>query len=106
MDDKIRTYLENLPSPQKEICKKVRKIILATFPDLEETFKNGVPWYEDKFYIVGLKDHVNIGFSIKGLTNKEMSVLEGKGEYMRHIKIYAMNEIDEDRIVRLLKLVK
>lgn len=56
MDEKVKKYLEKLPSPQKEICKKVRKIILNTFRDLEESFKNGVPWYECKYYIVGLKD--------------------------------------------------
>ena len=106
MDKKVRSYIEKLSSPQKEICKKLRKVILGTFPDLKESFKNGVPWYEDKFYIVGFKDHVNIGFSVKGLTNTEMSALEGKGEYMRHIKIYSIDEIDENSIVRLLKIVK
>ena len=43
MDKNVKRYLENLPSPQKEICKIVREIILNTFPTLEESFKNGVP---------------------------------------------------------------
>ena len=106
MDIKVKSYLDNLPSPQKEICKKVRKIILNTFPDLEETFKNGVPWYECKYYIVGLKDHVNIGFSVEGLNQEEIKLFDGKGKYMRHIKIYSLDEIDEKKIVKLLKVVK
>ena len=106
MHEKVKTYLENLPSPQKEICKKVRKIILDTFPNLEESFKNGVPWYECKYYIVGLKDHVNIGFSVEGLTEEEMKLFQGKGKYMRHIKIYTVNDIDKKKIVKLLKVVK
>ncbi len=105
MDEQVKKYLENLPSPQKEICKKVRTIILKTFPDLKESFKNGVPWYE-KFYFVGFKDHVNIGFCVEGLTEKEMSPLEGKGRYMRHVKIYSLVEIEENHIVELLKVVK
>lgn len=106
MDEEVQKYLQNLPSPQKEICEKVRNIILKTFPNLEESFKNGVPWYECKYYIVGFKDHVNIGFSVEGLTAEEMSLFEGKGKYMRHIKLFSPDEIDESRIVRLLKVVK
>ena len=106
MDEKVREYLKNLPSPQKDICEKVRNIIVKTFPNLEESFKNGVPWYECKYYIVGLKDHVNIGFSVEGLTDEEVSLFEGKGKYMRHIKLFSLNDIDEARIVSLLKVVK
>ena len=106
MNKKVQNYIDALPSPQKEICKRVRKVIIKTFPDIEESFKNGVPWYEDKFYLVGLKDHVNIGFSIKGLKRNELDNLEGQGKLMRHIKIYSVNDIDEAHIVNLLKLVK
>jgi hypothetical protein len=106
MDKKVKRYLDNLPSPQKEICKRVRQIIIETFPDLEESFKNGVPWYECKYYIVGLKDHVNIGFSIEGITSEELKLFEGKGKLMRHIKVYSLDDIDEKKIVKLLKMVK
>ena len=106
MDKQVKNYLDNLPSPQKEICKRVRKIIVKTFPDIEESFKNGVPWYECKYYIVGLKDHVNIGFSVEGLAPEEMSLFEGKGKYMRYIKIYLIDEIDDKKLVKLLKCVK
>jgi hypothetical protein len=106
MDKKVKKYLEKLPSPQKQICEKVRKIILMTFPNIEETFKNGVPWYECRFYLVGLKDHVNIGFSIEGLCREELRMFEGNGKYMRHIKIYSIDDIDEKKIARLLNIVK
>ena len=106
MNEKVRAYLDKLPSPQKEICESVRNIIIKTFPNLHESFKNGVPWYENKYYIVGLKDHVNIGFSLEGLSDKEISLFEGKGKYMRHIKLFSLNDIDESSIVSLLKIVK
>lgn len=66
----------------------------------------GVPWYECKYYIVALKDHVNIGFSVKGMSKKEMDNFEGKGKHMRHIKIHTLKDIDDEKIVKLLKLVK
>jgi hypothetical protein len=106
MNKQVKEYLARLPSPQKEICTRLRKIILATCPDIEESFKNGVPWYECKYYIVGLKDHVNLGFSVEGLSAKQMSLLEGKGKYMRHIKLYSVDDIDEQKIGKLLKMVK
>lgn len=106
MNKEIKQYLDNLPSPQKEICEKIRKLIIKTFPDLEESMMNGVQSYENKYYIVGLKDHVNIGFFIKGLSAEDISLFEGKGKLTRHIKIYSFDEIDENKIVNLLKVIK
>ena len=105
MQDRVNAYLEKLASPQREICTRVRQIILDTFPDIEESFKNGVPWYEDRFYIVGLKDHVNVGFAISGLNSEERALFEGQGKLMRHVKIYSLDSIDKDALVQRLKLV-
>lgn len=106
MDKKVERYIEKQKSPQREICQKLRKIILNTFPEIKEEMKMGVPWYEGTYYIVALKDHVNLGFSVKGLSNKEKELFEGGGKLMKHIKIYSLKEIDEKNIVKLLKLVK
>ena len=101
----VKEYIEKQNSPQKEICKELRDIILRTFPDIKEEMKLGVPYYEDKFYIVALKGHVNLGFSIDGLSDKEISFFDGGGKTTRHIKIYTTDKIDRKRIVSLLKLV-
>ena len=65
----------------------------------------GVPWYEGKYYIVALKYHCNLGFSIKGLSKKEKSFLEGSGKTMKHIKIYSSKEIDEKKIL-IIELIR
>ena len=106
MDRKVEDYIEKQKSPQKEICKELRKIILKTFPKIKEEMKMGVPWYEEKYYIVALKDHVNLGFSLKGLSKKEQELFEGSGKTMKHIKVYSLKEIDDKRIIKLLKVVK
>ena len=106
MDWKVEDYIEKQKSPQKEICKELRKIILKTFPKIKEEMKMGVPWYEEKYYIVALKDHVNLGFSLKGLSKKEQELFEGSGKTMKHIKVYSLKEIDDKRIIKLLKVVK
>ncbi len=65
----------------------------------------GVPWYEGKFYVVALRDHVNLGFSVKGLSENHMALLEGKGKIMRHVKFYSLEDVDEAKIVKLLKIL-
>jgi len=106
MDEGVNKYTEKQKSPQKEIIQELRKIILETFPNIKEEMKLGVPWYEGKYYLVALKDHVNLGFSIKGLSEKEKEFFEGGGKTMKHIKIYSLQEIDKKKIVKLLKVVK
>lgn len=106
MNEEVKKYIEKQKSPQKEICQKLRNIILKTFPGIKEEFNMGVPWYECKYYIVALKDHVNIGFSVKGMSKKNMDLFEGKGKIMRHVKIFSLDGIDEKKIVKLIRLVK
>jgi hypothetical protein len=106
MDNKISDYIENQKSPQKEICQRLREIILATFPNVREEMKYGVPYYGNKYYIVALKTHVNLGFSIKDLTKDEIALFEGSGKTTRHIKINSFEDIDEKNIIKLLKIVK
>lgn len=102
----VSKYIEKQKSPQREICQKLRGIILAAHPAISEEIKWGVPTYGNgKYYIVALKDHVNLGFSLKGLSKDEQASLEGSGKKMKHIKIRSVEEIDEKRIIELLRLV-
>jgi hypothetical protein len=106
MNNKIDDYIAKQKSPQREICESLRKIILKTFPNVEEEMKWGVPALGDgKFYIVALKDHVNLGFSIDGLTKEELKLFDGGGKTTRHIQVKTIDDIDEERIMKLLKLV-
>jgi len=78
---------------------------MKTLPEIKEEFKMGVPWYEGKFYVVALRDHVNLGFSVKGLSKQEKTLFEGKGKMMRHIKFYSLEDVNEIKVIKLLKLV-
>ena len=106
MHNKVKEYIEKQNSPQKEICQKLRLIIMNTFPDIIEEMKYGVPYYGNKYYIVALKTHVNLGFSIKGLTKEEIALFEGSGKTTKHIKINTLEDIEENMIIKLLKMVK
>ena len=106
MAKEVDDYIAKQKSPQKEICQRLRDIILKTSPNIKEEMKLGVPWYEGKYYIVALKNYVNLGFSLKGLSSNEVRLFEGGGKTMKHVKIRSLEEIDEEKIVALLKVIK
>ncbi len=84
MNNKVTEYIEKQKSPQKEICHRLRAIILKTLPEIKEEMKWGVPNYgNDQYYIVSLKTHVNLGFSIMGMHKEEIALLEGSGKTMK-----------------------
>lgn len=106
MDLEVNEYLEKQKSPQKEILQKIREIFHRTIPDVEEKMRWGVPTFADgKFYIVALKNYVNVGFAITGLNKDEICLFEGTGKTMRHIKVPTLKSIDEKKLVNLIEMV-
>ena len=106
MNKDVDEYIEKQKSPQKEICLELRRIIFRIFPKIEEEMKWGVPNYaKGKYYFVALKDHVNLGFSLKALSKEEQKLFEGSGKTMKHIKIRSLEEINQKEIINLLKMV-
>ena len=105
--NKVDEYIDKQSSPQKEICRALRAIINKTFPGIKEEMKWGVPAFADgNYYIVALKDHVNLGFTLKGLTKEDEKLFDGGGKTMKHIEVASVAGIDEKRIIGLLKLVE
>ena len=111
MNNEVDVYIQKQKSPKREICQRLRQLILQTVPVITEEMKGGVPCYGctkdksyGKFYIASLKDHVNLGFSLEGLTQQQQCLFEGSGKTMKHIKVYSVKDIDEERIVKLLKI--
>lgn len=106
MNKEVTQYIKRQDSPQKQICKKLRSIILKTYPQIDEEIWVGVPFYDRRYYIAALKDHVNMGFAINGLPQKQIDLFEGKGKTMRHAKFFSLADIDEKRVVKLLRISK
>jgi hypothetical protein len=106
MDKQVEEYIEKQKSPQKEILQKVRIIFQKTLPNVDEKSAWGVIVFDGgKFYIAAMKKRVHVGFAINGLSKEEISFFEGSGKTMRHIKIYSLEDIDETKLVKLIKLV-
>ena len=106
MENKVEKYIKKQKSPQKEICIYIRNLIHKTVPGVSEEMKWGVPVFAaGKFYIGSFKDSVNLGFSINGLDEKEISSFQGSGKTIRHIKISSLKDIDDEKLAGLIKLV-
>jgi hypothetical protein len=102
----VEEYIKMQKTPQKEILQKVREIFLKTIPNCEEKKAWGVVAFAgEKFYIAAMKNRVHVGFSINGLSKEEIDLFEGSGKTMRHIKIHSLEELDEEKLVKLIKLV-
>ena len=102
----VDEYIKKQKNPQKEICQILRELIVNEFPSIKEEMKYGVPYYGNKYYIVALKNHVNLGVSIEGLSTEEINLFEGSGKTTRHIKIKSEGDINKEKITRLLKIIK
>ena len=106
MDKNVGDYIEKQKSPQKEIIQKVRNIFLKTLPSCEEKSAWGVIVFAGgKFYLGAIKNRVHVGFAINRLNKEEIDLFEGSGKTMRHIKIRSLEDIDEEKLVKLIKLV-
>ncbi len=102
----IQSYIEKQKSPQKEILQKLRKIFQKKLPNCKEKMRWGVITFaEGKFYIAAMKNRVHVGFSITGLNKDEISLFEGTGKTMRHIKIPTLEDLDEKKLVNLIEMV-
>ena len=106
MNEKVKEYIDKQDSPQKEIILKVRDIIIKTLRNSNEKFTWGVVVYAGgKFYIAAMKNRVHIGFAITGLNKEEIDMFEGSGRTMRHIKIHSLEDIKEERLVKMINMV-
>jgi len=107
LDKQVTEYIEKQESPQKEILQSMRRIFHETLVSSEEKMRWGAPTFAGgKFYIVALKNQVNVGFAITGLNKDETKLFEGTGKTMRHIKNHLIEDIHEKKIVNLIELIK
>lgn len=105
-NEEINDYINKQKSPQKEICTYLRKLIHKSLPNTIEEMKWGaIVFGQGKFYVASVRDSVNLGFCIGGLSEEEASLFSGRGKMMRHLKFRHIREIDSTKVIKLLKLV-
>lgn len=105
--DHVTAWIEGRPADQREILVKLREWVLAAAPDVIEAFKWSRPVYarpRGSFaYLYAAKNHVTLGFDQGALLDDPNGLLEGTGKAMRHIKVKALDELDEGAVKALLE---
>src|SRR5512145_1573208 len=100
-------YLKDQNPGNRTIIRALRKFVKRVEPELSEAVKwgNGC-WVNSKgpvAYVYSATGYVQFGF-IRGSSLKDpKGLLEGKGQYVRHIKVPDASKIDERAFAALLR---
>ena len=100
-------YLDDQPAKNRAIIRALRRFVKHAEPGLVESVKwgNGC-WIKGKApvsYVYSAEDHVQFGF-IRGSALKDpRGLLEGNGQYVRHVKLRKASDIDLDTLKAFLR---
>jgi hypothetical protein len=100
-------YLAAQSPRNQAIIRALRKFVKRIAPKLSEAVKwgNGC-WIGSNgpvAYVYSDKEYVQFGFFHGASLNDPKGLLEGKGQYVRHIKVRGRSGIDEPAFAALLR---
>lgn len=106
----ISKYLDSLSIEHKEICNRLRSLIITCMPGATEMIVHGAIAYATSLssvhrivYIAPQKKWVNLGFFFGADIADPSGLLEGDGKRMRHIKLCNEDEVNNPAIACILK---
>jgi hypothetical protein len=100
-------YLADQLPKNRSIIRTLRKFVKRVAPGLKESVKwgNGC-WLMGNLpvaYVYSAPEYVQFGFFRGSSLKDPLRILEGKGQYVRHIKVHKASDIDEDAFRVLLQ---
>jgi hypothetical protein len=99
-------YLKDQPPKNQSIIRALRRFVKRAEPGLNETVKwgNGCWVGADGpiAYVYSDTDHVQFGFIGGSTLDDPERLLQGKGAYVRHVKVRKPSEIDDRAFAALL----
>ena len=100
-------YLESQSVKNQEIIRALRKFVKRVEPGLRETVKWGNGCWIGRngpvAYVHSDTGYVQFGFFNGSSLTDPKELLEGKGRYVRHIKVHGPSGIDRRAFAALLK---
>jgi hypothetical protein len=103
-------YFGDQSQKNRSIIRALRRFVKRVAPGLEESMKwgNGC-WVKGQApvaYVYSATEYVQFGFFRGSALKDPGKLLEGSGQYVRHIKIRKLSDIDEDEFSAYLRQVK
>lgn len=100
-------YLAAQSPKNRSIIRALRKFVKGVAPALQESVKwgNGC-WVKEKdpvTYVYSAPDYVQFGFFRGAQLKDPQKLLEGQGQYVRHIKLRKPSDLDEAAFGALLR---
>ena len=100
-------YVADQSPKNQAIIRALRRFVKRVEPGLSEAVKWGNGCWIGKdgpvAYVYSDMEYVQFGFFRGSSLTDPKRLLEGKGEYVRHIKVRAPSAIDEAAFARLLR---
>lgn len=85
-----------------QIVNAVREIVLAQKLEIDESIKyGGIVFFRENELIAGIfaySKHISLELGRGFELDDKYEVLEGKGQYRRHIKLYEISDIDNKHV--------
>jgi hypothetical protein len=105
----VDSYIDALPGWQQKICERVRELVHAADPDVEETIKRTVqPYFVLQGNICALlaaRDHVNVFIYDGGIVPDPAGIITG-GHNNKTGRTVAIHEGEKVNAVALRKMFK
>ncbi len=110
-DPRVDAYLSGLPEWQRKLCQRLRDIIHAADPEMQETVKRRVrPYFVLRGNVCALlatKDHVNVFMYDGAIVPDPDGIITGghDNQTARTIALYADSELNEAALIRMLRQI-
>jgi hypothetical protein len=102
----VDKWVRRLSTPHQRIVERLRKMIRASAPQLEEAIKWSQPVYSGRapicYIMARSTGHVTFGFWNGKRLDDPAGVLEGAGGRMRHVKLSKPNDVPADVLEALI----
>jgi hypothetical protein len=100
-------YLADQVPQNQAIIRALRKFVKRVAPQLQESVKwgNGC-WIKGKApvaYVYSADDHIQFGFFRGSALRDPKGLLNGRGKFVRHIRVVKRADIDETAFTAFLK---
>jgi hypothetical protein len=107
-DPRVDAYIEGLPAWQQAVCERVRDLVHAADPQVQETIKRSVQPYfvleGNICALLGAKDHVNVFLYDGGIVPDPEHIITGghSNQTARTVAIYRDEAINESALAAML----